>query len=59
LRDEFGDQGVELVYYYMEMMGMLEQGQLEKVTQDAEKISGHSPRKVDIMFKEFADLFRP
>lgn len=59
LRYELGEQAIALVDYYLVMLCLLKDGKLDFTTDDVKKIVGREPEKLDVMFKEYSQLFRP
>jgi hypothetical protein len=59
LRYELGDQAMALVDYYMAMFTLVKSKKLDVVTDDVSKITGKSPHKIDALFSNYAQLFKP
>jgi NAD dependent epimerase/dehydratase family enzyme len=59
LRSELGDQAIALVDYYIVMMSLLKAGKLDFTTDEVKKITKKDPLKIDALFKDYSQLFRP
>jgi hypothetical protein len=59
LRTEFPDNSIAIVHLYLGLFELIKSNKLSHTTDDMKKISNKEPRKVDELFKDFAQLFRP
>jgi hypothetical protein len=59
LRSEFSENSIALVYMYLGYFELIKNNKLSFTTDDLKKVGNKEPRKVDALFKDFAQLFRP
>jgi uncharacterized protein YbjT (DUF2867 family) len=59
LRTEFSEKSSALVHMYLANFEVIKNSKLEKGTEDFKKITGGQPKKIDVMIKNFAQLFQP